>query len=75
MLEKKDVERITVLARRAKKGTILPAEQEEMRRLLAQYSPKVWELPSEDLLHVAYFFLGIYSIAELAQSPVPADVS
>jgi hypothetical protein len=72
MFEKKDVDRITALAVLARTGAIDPEEKGEMRRILAGYSPKVWDLAWDDVLHVAFVFLGI---SELSQPPVPADAS
>jgi hypothetical protein len=60
------------LASRADRGIILPEEKSEVRRILAAYSPKVWDLAWDDVVHVAFVFLGM---SELAQAPVPADAS
>ena len=71
VLDRCDVDRITMLAGKAQEGLIEPDEKGEGRRILAGYTEKAWDLSWEDLLHVAFFFVGM---AELSQ-PVPADAS
>jgi hypothetical protein len=71
MFDPGDVDRVAVLAGRAQDGLIKPQEKREMLRILAEYTPRVWDLPWNDALHVAFVFLGI---SELSR-PLPADAS
>lgn len=72
-LSRTEVDRITHLARRGDRGTITPDEKGEMRQLLARFSPQAQDLAWPDLLEATFVFLGLYTVAEMAQAPADAS--
>jgi hypothetical protein len=73
-LSKAEVDRITHLARRGDRGTITSDEKGELRQLLAKLSPQAQDLAWPDLLEATFVFLGLYTVAEMAQAAT-ADAS
>jgi len=72
-LSRSDVDRITHLARRGDRGAITAEEKGELRQLLARLNPEAQDLAWPDLLEASFVFLGLYTVAELAQAPADAS--
>jgi hypothetical protein len=75
MLDWHDMERLRVLAGRAKACVITPEEKGEMRAIMAKGAPTAWDFAWDDLLHVAFTWLGIYAIAKLGREAASAGAS
>lgn len=73
MLEWTDMERLRLLAGRAKGGVITPEEKAEVRSIMAKGTPAVHEFAWDDLLHIAFTWLGIYTIAKLGHEAAAAS--
>lgn len=74
MLEWQDMEKLRRLAARAQRGSITPQEKGEMRAIMSKGTDLAWDFGWDDLLHVAFTWLGIYSIAKLG-AEAAADAS
>jgi hypothetical protein len=75
MLDWHDMERLGVLAGRADRGSITPEEKGEMRGIMAKAAANAWDFSWEDLLHIAFVWLGIYSIAKLGAQSAAAEAA
>lgn len=75
MLEWQDMERLGRLAARAQRGSITAQEKGEMRAIMAKGTESAWDFGWDDLLHVAFAWLGIYSLAKLGAEAAAADAS
>lgn len=75
MLDWPDMERLRVLAGRAKSGVISLEEKNEVRTIMAKGAPQVADFSWGDLLDVAFMWLGVYSIAKLGRRAAAADAS
>ena len=75
MLDGQDMERLRRLAGRAQRGLITPEGKADMRKLMAKGTDLAWDLAWDDLLHVAFTWLGIYSLAKLGAEAAAADAS
>jgi hypothetical protein len=75
LLEWNDMERLGALAGRAKRGHITPEEQDEVRRIMSKGTPDAWDFAWDDRLHIAFTWLGIYTISKLGAQAAAADAS
>ena len=75
MLEWQDMERLRILAGRADRGLITPDEKGEVRAIMAKAASSAWDFAWDDLLEIAFAWLGIYSIAKLGWQAAAADAS
>jgi hypothetical protein len=75
MLDWKDMERLRVLAGRADRGAITPDEKGEVRQIMAKGTPSAWDFAWDDLLEVAFAWLGVYALAKMGDQAAAADAS
>lgn len=75
MLEWQDMERLRILAGRADRGSITPDEKGELRAIMAKGLDTAWDFSWQDLLDIAFTWIGIYSIAKLGAEAAAADAS
>lgn len=75
LLSWQDMERLGVLAGRARQGMITPDEKGELRAIMAKGTPTAWDFAWDELLRIAFTWLGIYSLAKLGREAAAADAS
>ncbi|MES2153522.1 MAG: hypothetical protein V4510_00090 [bacterium] len=68
MMDKADIERVSILAGRAQRVPLTADEKGEMRRLLAKRTPRAQDLAWDDLLAATYVFLGAYFMGALPEN-------
>ena len=74
MMDKADIERVSILAGKAQRNELTAEEKGEMRSLLAKRTPRAQDLAWDDLLAATYVFLGAYFMDALPeQAPVPSS--
>ena len=75
MLDWKDMERLNVLARKADRSQITPAEKGEMRGLMSKGTPTAWDFAWDDLVDIAFVWLGVYTFTKLGAQAAAASAS